>query len=481
MRTMSPLRSTGWWQGPLVAIGVLAALLLAWALIFQPELADQIIALSAILLTLSLIFFDPFTAFLVWLFFIPFAPFLRLDLHMPAGIPDLSYARMVGSILAVVEAARVALGKKKLMVPTFFELTLPFFILPLLWAAVRAYFGWLWGLQAVFDAFLMPLLAYFIARQLIQEPEDFRKLARVLTAIAVVVAVAAMVEQTTGFAPFRIGTGAKFYGRDIRKVGSFFANPAYVGLTLAIIAPLALMLALEARTWRQRGLYGTALFILEAGVVATLNRSAMLGALVGLLVFSLLNRRLLRVTLVVLLVVGILVGVSWNTWQDSPVGQRLTAESPIDYRLTALRIGLNIHKTAPYWGVGWHWFGRLAADRGFRDNGIHVLPSTHNSYLNFLVSGGYALLGGYLVMLAGLALTLGVVGWPRRQGRRFFPLYIQAAWASFVAYVIPIAFFDNAFSLYANLAFFTIMGGAIAATFAGGSFSDLARSSEQTS
>ncbi len=453
-------------------IGVVAAIALGWAIFYQPELADQIIALSAILLTLSLLFFDPLLAFLVWLFFIPFAPFLRFDLHMPAGIPDLSYARVVGSIFAVYLLAQVALGRRKLLVPTFFELAIPFFIIPLLWAAVRGYFGWLWGVQAVFDAFLMPMLVYFIARQLILRPEDFQRLAKTLLGIGIVIAVAAIVEQATGFAPFRFGTGAKIYSGDIRKVGSFFGNPAYVGLALAVIAPLAIMLSIEMKSIRDRIGYLAALILLEAGIIATFNRSAMVGGLIGPMVFSLLNRRLLRYVLPILLILGLVLGVSWGALSQTEVGARLTSESPIDYRLTALRIGLDIHKSAPYLGVGWGWFGRLAADQGFRDNGIHVLPSTHNSYLNFLVSGGYALLGGYVLMLLGLAITMIVIGWPRRRQRRFFPLFIQAALASFFAYVIPIAFFDNAFSLYANLIFFAIMGGAISATLGGGSFTD---------
>ncbi len=460
--------------------GLLALAVLAWALFFRPELADQIIALFAIILTLALIFYDPLSAFLIWLFFIPFAPFLHFDLHMPAGIPDLSYARMIGSFLAVYLFAQIARGQRKFLTVTFFDLAIPFFVLPLMWSAIRGYYGWLWGVQTVFDAFLIPLLVYFIARQLILRPEDFRALAKTLLAITSIIAIAGIIEQATGFAPFRASSTSVIYSGNLRKVGSFLGNPAYVGLALAVVLPLAIVLIIEKPKLKDKMSYIAALLILEGGIIATFNRSSMAGGLIGPLVISFLNRRLFKVVLPILVVAGLLLGLGWGMLQETSVAGRLSSESPIDYRLKALEYGLQIHETSPYIGVGWAWFGRLAAEKGFRDNGINVLPSTHDSYLNFLVSGGYLLLGGYLIMAASLAFTLAVIGWSRRKSRRFFPLFIQAAWASYFAYFIPIAAFDNAFSIYANIIFFAIMGGAISATLGGGSFTDDFSQSLQT-
>lgn len=473
MDTLAPSRKTATLLNALVVLmGVIGAVGLAWAVLYRPEFADQIIALSAISFTLALIYFDPLLAFLVWLFFIPFAPFGRFDLHMPEGIPDLSYTRVVGSALAVYLFAQIALGRRKLLTPTFFDLALPFFVIPLLWSAVRGYFGWLWGLQSVFDAFLIPLLAYFIARELLTRPADFQKLAKTVVGIAIIIAIATIVEQYTGFAPFRFGGGARVYTGSIRKVSSFLANPAYIGLALALAAPLAIMLAIEAKRHLDKTWYVLALIVLEIGIFSTFNRSAILGGMLGPLVFSALNRRMLKYVLPILLIIALLVGLSWSALENTSIGKRLGSESPIDYRLEAMQTGLEIHKRAPYLGVGWGWFGRLAADLGFRENGIHVLSTTHNSYLNFLVSGGYALLGGFVLMILGLGITLVVLGWPRRRERRFFPLYIQMALGILAAYVIPIAFFDNAFSVYANLLFFAVMGGVISATLGGGSHTD---------
>ena len=461
-------------------VGLLMTIAIAWAIRNQPSTADLLIAIIAILFTITLIFFDPTLAFLVWLFFIPFAHFFHFDLHMPAGIPDLSYTRMIGSFLAVYLFAQITLGKRKFLTLTFFDLTIPLFVIPLLWSAFRGYYGWLWGVQTVFDSFLMPLLVYFIARQLILRPADFRALAKTLISITAIIAVAGIVEQTTGFAPFRASTTSVIYSGNLRKVGSFLGNPAYVGLALAVVIPLAIMLIIEKQKLWDKLKYVAALLVLAGGIVATFNRSSLAGGAIGPLVFSLLNRRLLKIVLPVMLIVGLLVGLGWGMLQETSVAGRLSSESPIDYRLKALEYGLQIHETSPYIGVGWAWFGRLAAEKGFRDNGVNVLPSTHDSYLNFLVSGGYLLLGGYLIMAVGLAFTLAIIGWSRRKSRRFFPLFIQAAWASYFAYFIPIAAFDNTFSIYANIIFFAIMGSAISATLGGGSFTDGSPQSLQT-
>ncbi len=459
----------------LLIAGLLAAVGLAWALFYRPELADQLVALSGILFTITLILYDPLTAFLVWMFLIPFAPFLHLDLRMPAGIPDLSYSRVVGSFFALYIFAQIARGQRKFLTLTLFDLSLPFFVIPLLASALRGYYGWLWGLQSIFDSFLIALLVYFIARQLIRTPDDFRALAKTLISITVIIAIAAIVEQTTGFAPFRATSTGAIYSGDLRKVGSFLGNPAYVALALAVVIPMAMMLSIEKPRFRERVGYILALFLLEGGIIATFNRSGIFGGVIGPLAFSFLNRRLLKIVLPALLIIGLLLGLGWGLIEDTSVAGRLSSESPIDYRLKALEIGLDIHKTAPFFGVGWGWFGRMAANRGFRDNGVNVLPSTHNSYLNFLVSGGYALLGGYLLAAGGLLLTLVLVGWPRRKQRRFFPLFIQAAIASYFAYFIPIAAFDNTFSGYANILLLAIVGGAISATLGDGSSTDLAR------
>ena len=478
--SFSPHRRAKLLSSAVLSAGLLAILALTWALFYRPELADQIIALFAIVLTLALIFYDPLIAFLIWLFFIPFAPFFHFNIYMPAGIPDLSYTRMVGSFLAIYLFAQIALGKRKFLTLTFFDLTIPLFVIPLLWSAIRGYSGWLWGLQTVFDSFLMPLLVYFIARQLVRSPDDFRTMAKIFSAIAVIIAVAAIVEQSTGFAPFSTIVNPRIYSGNIRKVSSFQGNPAYVALVLAVVAPLTLMLAVQGTRLKNKLGYGLALLVLEGGIIATFNRSGIAGGLIGPLVFSFLNRRLLKVMVPVLLVVGLIVGVGWGLIQDTSVAGRLGSESPIDYRVTALEYGLQIHETSPYIGVGWAWFGRLAADKGFRDNGINVLPSTHNSYLNFLVSGGYLLLGGYLIMIAGLLLTLLVAGWPRRNGRRFSSIFIQVALASYFAYFIPIAAFDNVFSIYANILFFAIMGSAISTTLGASPLTESSLISVQT-
>ncbi len=158
----------------------------------------------------------------------------------------------------------------------------------------------------------------------------------------------------------------------------------------------------------------------------------------------------------------VVLGVTWLGMQNSAFMGRLTAESPVDYRLQALEVGLKIHAREPIFGVGWGSYGRLAVEQGFRSTGhVHVLPSPHNTYLNFLVAGGYLLLGSFLLLAASLALTLVKFGLVFRRIRQPIPLYLAAAGASFFAYYVPSAAFDNNYAIYANIVFWVIMGGVV--------------------
>ena len=444
--------------------GILLAVAYGWLLIFRPDTADEITAVLVLAVNGLVIFINPFAGFLVWLVTIPFAPFLPFDIHMPAGIPDLSYTRMVGVILVLYLLAQIARGKRKLSALTPVDLFIPFFGLALLISAIHADNGWLWGIQSVFDSYLMPLLVYFIARQMVSEARRFRQLAIALVSIGLIIALFVIIEQTTGVRLFRSSGTAAFYGEDIRKVGSLLGNPAYISLAIAVIIPLSLAGAMTEKTIRGKLLFVGAFLFLETGIFMTYNRSGWIGGLLAFVVIVILNRRAARFAIPILLVAGIIIATSWSSIENSPVGRRLTAESPIDYRVTALEYGLDISRDEPLMGIGWGSFGRVAEQRGFRIGAnVQVLPSTHNTYLNLLVSGGYLLLGGFLLLILALALTLLLTGRDFQKRGAAAPILLLAAWASFFAYFIASIGFDNNFAIYANMVFWAIMGSAISA------------------
>ncbi len=440
--------------------GVLLLASYGWLLTFRPETAEQLTALFVITGNVAVIFVNPLAGFLLWLFLSPFALFLPFNIAMPAGVPDLSFDRMVVGFLTLYLLAQVARGKRRLPTITAIDVAIPVFVLVLIAAGVRAGNGWLWGVQAVFDSYVMPLLVYFIARLLITDRKQFHAMALTLLAIGSIVAGLAILEQTAGIELFRPESLATSYGGDVRKVGGLLGNPAYIALAIAVIIPLSIAGALNSTSKRTRFAYIAIFVFLEIGIFFTYNRSGWIGGILAVLVFAFLNRRVARYALPIIVVAAIVIGAAWFNLQNSSFATRLTSEGPVDFRLQALQVGLDLHAREPLLGIGWGSYGREAVELGFRNTGhVHVLPSPHNTYLNLLVAGGYLLLGSYLLLAAALAFSLLRFGLAYRRMRRAVPLFLVAAVASFFAYYIPSVAFDNNFAIYANTVFWAIMGG----------------------
>ncbi|NOZ50197.1 MAG: hypothetical protein GXP37_09155 [Chloroflexi bacterium] len=434
----------------------------SWLLIYRPSLAEQLTAVIVIAVTITFSFANPLVGYLLWLLLTPFASFLSFDIHMPAGVPDLGFARMVGGFLTLYLLAQLARGRQRWLQTTLVEFALPFFGIGLIISAIRASNGWLWGMQSVFDSYLMPLLGYFIARQLITSSRRLRTLATVLLGMGVFIAILVILEQEAGITLFRYQNTSAYYTGDIRKVAGLLGNPAYIATTIAIIVPLAILRLFSDDTFRQRLWAGAQFVIMELGILLTFNRSGWVGGILAVLAPVFLSRKLARYAIPLLLVAVLIGGGLLTVMQDSAINQRLTAESPIDYRLTALQYGLAIHKDAPLIGIGWGSYGREAVSRGFHEGGnVHVLPSTHNTYLNLLVSGGYLLLGSFLLLALSLCLTLWRLHRALHRRLGDTPLYVIIAWGSVLAYFVPSAAFDNNFAIYANMVFWALMGGVI--------------------
>lgn len=470
LRPSSPVRSRQRLTAALSAALIVAALAVlaayGWLLVQEPALAEQMTALIVMVAAICLILLDPVAGFLVWLFLTPFATYLPLDVNMPAGVPDLGFTRVIGGFLVLYLLAEIARGRRRLAPLTLIEAALPVFALALALSAFRSINGWLWGLQAVFDSFLVALIAYLIARHLILTRRQFRLLAATLLAVGGIVAVLTISEQLTGWTLFRAESTAEFYAPGIRKVAAVLGHPAYIAVTLALLLALAVE---QMQAWpgrrRNAALAGLSVLYLAA-VYLTYNRSGWLAALLALLGSAVVFPRFRRLVLPLLAVGVIAIALAWGSGrlslEDSAAGERLTAESPVDYRLEALQTGLQLVRQDPALGVGWGSFGRLAARLGFRPGAnVHVLPSTHNSYLNFLVSGGVFLLGAYLLLLAALAFTLLRLTLRFRRQRRPIPSPLLVAWVVLGAYLLPTAAFDNNYSIYANIVFWSVMGGAL--------------------
>ncbi len=449
----------------LVLGGVMAAGGYAWLLVQRPEPAAQVTAVLVIGANILLALYHPAAGLALWLFLTPFAPFLPFNIAMPAGVPDLGFTRVVGAFLVLYLLAEIARGRRRAAPVTAVEVAVPFFALSLLIAAFRSINGWLWAVQSAFDSLLMPLLAWFITRQVIRSTGAWRGLLATALAVTAIIAVLTISEQLTGYTLFRVASTSVYYTAGVRKVAAVLGNPAYIAVTLALVLPFALDKLADTGSWPQRWLYGGLVVLYGLAIYLTYNRSGWLAGLLVLVVMAVLSPRWRWRVLPWLAVAGVGLALVWNNLQDTAAGQRLTASSPLDYRLQALEMGLRLHRQDPVLGIGWGSFGRLAVQNGLRlGANIHVLPTTHNTYLHLLVSGGYLLLGSYLLVIGGLILTLWQVGRRYRQRRRSTPSFLPATWGAACAYLVATAGFDNYFAIYTNIVFWTLMAAAVSRT-----------------
>ncbi len=447
-------------------VSVVLAIGFGWLAVSEPGMARQATALLVIGFNGVLVFVAPLAGFLVWLVVSLFAPFLPFDIAMPAGVPDLSFTRVVAGLMVLSLLAQVARGKRRLPPLTAIDAAIPIFALMLLAAAVRSRNGVVWATQSVLDSYFVPLLAYFFARQLVQDKRAYRALANTLLFVGAIIAVSALVEQLTGFSPFRTASTSLVYAADIRKVGALLGNPAYIAVTVAIVLPLAIVRLFEDGSWR-RWLDAALVGVFLVGIFLTYNRSGWLAGALALVIMAVSYHPFRRLALPMLVVASVAAFLAWGNLQDTAAAERFTAQSPVDYRLAALQAGIDVFQQQPLVGIGWGNFGRTAASSGFSlGANVHVLPSTHNTYLNFLVAGGVLLLGTYLLLLGAVIAVL----WRLSAGFRrlgAIPPYVLAAWAALAAYAAPAIAFDNNFAIYTNIVFWSLLGATVGVAIAG--------------
>ena len=218
-------------------VAVVLAVGFGWLAVAEPGLARQATAILVIGFNGVLVFVAPLAGFLLWLVLSLFAPFLPFDINMPAGVPDLSFTRVVAGFMVLYLLAQFARGQRRLAPITAIDVAIPLFMVLLLGAAARSANGVVWATQSVFDSYFVPLLAYFFARQLIQEQRSYRALSSTLLFVGAIIAVSAIVEQLTGFSPFRGASASLIYSADVRKVAALLGNPAYIAVTIAMVLP----------------------------------------------------------------------------------------------------------------------------------------------------------------------------------------------------------------------------------------------------
>lgn len=442
------------------------------------RVADLLMPVAGIASLVLISLFDPLLAMLLWVAVAPYSPFIPFDISLGSGIPDLSLTRVMAGFLLLLLLAQAARGRRALRPLTWADLAFGLFALAMLLTAYQSRFGGVLAYQAIFDAYLIPWVVLYLARQLIRGERDLRWVTAVLLVVGVGLAFLIIREQLTGEVLFHNRESAR-YSESFRKVLSLMGNAAPMGVTAALTLPMGVVLAVRTMTSsplpRGKRLAGVVLLVLATGFIAlgvfmTYNRASWLGILFALLVPALLRPRARRLLLPLLVIAAVAVIIFWQVVVDSPaVTERLLEDNSIGYRTTAAALALDIAQNNLLLGIGYGNFGFAVYETYGWDPypAINALAPAHNSYLFILVSAGLAALVPYLTWL-------GLIAWGgvRRYlspaldtgGQGFVRDALAGGAGVLLTYVVASGTFDNAQAPLMNLVFCLAIGAVWGAT-----------------
>jgi hypothetical protein len=260
-------------------------------------------------------------------------------------------------------------------------------------------------------------------------------------------------------------------------IGSTLGNPNHLGALLAMLLPLAAVLAVQARGRERLAITAVAaLAVVELGITAA--RGAWLGLIAATAVLAVLFRRELRphrrrvaltavATIAALAAVYLVLGAAGATKIEPADLARAGPGSTLDLRLELWSTAWRVTADHPVAGVGPDVFPLVfpayASERFFRLHGpFTVANGAHNVFVNTLVNVGAVGLAAFVALLA-VAATWFARAWPLLHGES--RLVAGTLAAGVVAYLVQACLNVQVVAL--SLCFWTFLGMLVAVTLAG--------------
>ena len=440
------------------AVAILTAAALGSTLMSSTwQSAVRYVGLGAVLVAIVL---SPINGLLLWLILEPFTTFWYLNIHMPAGIPDLSLSRLSVALLAVVWLAQLATRKKHIrrfgMTEAFMVLLL-LFMIPAILSSLK---GLNSALQLVLDKFVSPFMLFVLAKNLYEDKKGIDRLTAALIIIEFYLSFVLFYEHLTGQPLFYTPGRTMVYTAHLRKIVGLLQNAAFLATILAMIAPIALYRFKRATTPFSRFFFGGTFALAVIGNYFCYNRGAWLALGFALLVMIVLEREYRRVLLPVLLIaVLLLVVYRQDVSQSTVITERFSNVNSIRFRLNMLEVSQRIVRDNLFFGVGVGSFASYYIQYG----GHWELmawdePTPHNTYVLVLTTMGLVCLIPYVLLFASLVLEMLVMmhhRWVKFGADRAL---LASGCASVAAYAVSAAALDIYVNAFTTLVLFAISG-----------------------
>lgn len=415
-------------------------------------------------------FLNPFLGLMLWLTSAPYSRFIYLDIRggtfgVPDGIPDLTLTRIVLAALFTLLTAQWVTGQRRLARFTLLDWAMLLFLGALFIAVPLHYRGFKNGLVLFIDSYGVAVLAYFLAKNLVQTRTQRRFLLGVLAFTAAHLALVAIHEATTGEIWFYYSSRSFTYTSSLRRLVGLLGSSAVFGTIFAMLFPFVAHAAFRTKNV---GLKVVLLAISGAtavGLFFTYNRASYIGLAWALLVMIFYAPRS-RKYLLPLLAVGILaVIVQWNALQtNAVVAERLSAQGPLEYRSEVLAKVWPLIFKAPILGRGFDNFQAIYELEALGHLELSLVPYfPHNTFIWVWFSAGL------LALIPFVAIFL-LVAWeawhlcrhprPDLGVDRGVAAALLAAWG---AYLVQSLVTDTIYAYYMTTMFFVLVGAVVGA------------------
>lgn len=393
----------------LALVGTLALTLGALSAYFLVSLdaGELLISILVVLTIMVIIVNNPLNGLLILLFFMAFID-TWIEIPLGSGIPDLSFSRFTIAFLSIMLLARASIGAFRFKRISFTDVCI---IAAPLGIAISAPLAKnpIAVLQTIaFDLQFATLIAYFFAKNMVQEKKDLHRVLFVIALFGFVAGSYAIYEYTTGNV-FFLPKGKTFLeaqlfrgDSNVRLIRGLMGDTGSMGRLLAMTIPVTFYVFFEqAKTGIRKLLVAGMLLVQFYAIIIAMSRTPWYALLIALFVMQLFYPQFRKLFVAILVVAVLALGVNWSQVSQSQIAARINDQnSTLEGRQTRWQAGYNMWRAKPIRGWG---FGRFETEAGrFRTDGERKNfgnGAIENDYLHMLVGSGLIGFAPYLLFL----------------------------------------------------------------------------------
>jgi hypothetical protein len=291
--------------------------LISWAAIHSQESVESLLSVLMMALFMLIALYHPLGAFLAWLFLNTFID-SWVELELGRGIPDISFGRFAAFALMVSLFMRVSTGRMRLIplsATDLFALCTPFAIALSAPQSVQP----VATVQTALSMYFIPLIAYFLAKQLVRKQEHLHWLLAVVAIFGAIAGAHALYEGLTGNTLFlakgqvidRLHRG----NTNLRLIEGLVGETGAMGRILAITLLVTLYMSVESKNSYFKPYWLVGALLQFGGLIITYSRTPILTFLAGLLILQFVYPSLRKFLIVLAIVVAATLAVNWQQIQ----------------------------------------------------------------------------------------------------------------------------------------------------------------------